>query len=200
MITSIDQLDLNERYTYSDYILWRFQERVELLKGKLSKMAAPNLAHQEISGNLYGLIWTQLRNNPCKLYAAPIDVRLPLPESRVTPDKIDTIVQPDLCVICDLSKLENRKNCIGAPDLIVEILSPGNSKKEMKDKFELYEAAGVLEYWIVNAEHRYILVYNLDIEKRKFTAILPPLTEEDILKSQVIDELQVPLSEVFPNS
>ena len=197
MITSIDQLDLNKRYTYSDYILWKFQERVELLKGKLFKMASPSANHQTTVHNLDGLFWYHLRHKSCQTFPAPFDVRLPLPEHRVTPDKIDTVVQPDLCVICDKSKIK-KNNCVGAPDLVVEILSPGNSSKEMKQKYELYEAAGVLEYWIVNVEHRYILVYNLDIEKRKFIAILPPLTEEDTLKSRVIDGLEISLSEVFP--
>lgn len=196
MITSIDQLDFDKRYTYSDYILWKFQERVELLKGKLSKMASPSANHQTIVHNLDGLFWYHLRNQPCRTFPAPFDVRLPLPKHRVSDDKIDTVVQPDLCVVCDKSKIK-KNSCVGAPDLIVEVLSPGNSNKEMKQKFELYEEAGVLEYWVVNPENRFVLVYNLDIEKGKFTAILPPLTDEDILKSNVIEGLEIPLSEVF---
>ena len=195
MITSLDQLDFNQRYTYSDYILWKFNERVELLKGWIFPMAAPSPTHQEISMNLTGLMWTILRKNPCKLYAAPFDVRLPLPKSKITSDKIDTVVQPDLCVICDNNKIK-KQGCVGAPDLVVEILSPGNSKKEMRDKFGLYEEAGVLEYWIVDPSRRHVLIYIL--KEEKFISTSRPLTDEDILESTVFKELKIDLSEVFP--
>ncbi|MFK7904330.1 MAG: Uma2 family endonuclease [Chitinophagales bacterium] len=195
MITSLDQLDFSKQYTYSDYILWKFQERVELLKGWIFPMAAPSAIHQEISTNLNGFLWTFLRKNSCKLYAAPFDVRLPLPQNKAIGNKIDTVVQPDLCVICDENKIK-KQGCIGAPDLMVEILSPGNSKKEMKGKFELYEEAGVLEYWIVDPVHRSVLVYYL--KNGKFVGITPPYTDEDILTSTVFQELKIDLSEVFP--
>ncbi len=195
MITSLDQLDFNKKYTYSDYVLWKFQERVELLKGYLFPMAAPNSVHQEISANLSGLLWTFLRKKTCRHFAAPFDVRLPLPQNKVTDDKIDTVVQPDLCVICDESKIK-KQGCVGAPDLVVEILSSSNSKKEMKDKFELYQDAGVLEYWIVDPVHRSVLSYTL--QDGKFISIIPPYTDEDILSSSVFESLQIDLSEVFP--
>ena len=123
-------------------------------------------------------------------------VRLPLPKSKVTADKIDTVVQPDLCVVCDKSKLTDNQSCIGAPDLVVEILSPGNSRKEMKDKFELYEEAGVLEYWIVDPTRRNVLVYLL--KDNQFIAIGRPFLDDDILHSTVFKDLKVDLSEVFP--
>ncbi len=195
MITSLDQLDFSKQYTYSDYLLWKFQERVELMKGWIFPMAAPSAIHQEISTNLNGLLWSFLRKNPCKLYAAPFDVRLPLPKNKVKSNKIDTVVQPDLCVICDEDKIK-KQGCVGAPDLVVEILSPGNSKKEMKSKFELYEQAGVLEYWIVDPIHRSVLAYYLKDEK--FVGVTPPYTDEDILKSTVFPKLEIELSEVFP--
>ncbi len=195
MITSLSQLDFDKKYTYADYVLWKFQERVELLKGKLFKMAAPSPIHQEISGNLNGLLWNYLRNNPCKLYAAPFDVRLPLPNRRATADKIDTVVQPDLCVVCDRKKLD-KQGCVGAPDLVVEILSPGNSKREMRDKLELYQEAGVIEYWVVDPEHRTVLVHVL--ENKKYKSILPYLTDEDVLTSTIFPELAIQLDEVFP--
>jgi Uma2 family endonuclease len=196
MITSIDQLDFNKKYTYSDYVLWKFQERVELLKGKIFKMAAPSLTHQEISSNLHGLFWFHFRNHSCKLYAAPVDVRLPLPEHRVTSDKIDTVIQPDLCVVCDVSKLVDNQSCVGAPDLVVEILSPGNSRREMKDKFELYEEAGVLEYWVVDPSRRSVLVYVL--KENGFISTGRPFLDDDILNSTIFEDLKVDLSEVFP--
>ena len=143
MITSLDQLDLNKKYTYADYMSWQFQERVELIKGRIFKMApAPNRKHQEISGNLVHFISTFLWKKKCKFYHAPFDVRL-IKEGN------DTVVQPDICVVCDLSKLD-KQGCNGAPDLVVEILSSGNNRKELKEKFLLYEINGVQEYWLIN--------------------------------------------------
>lgn len=110
---------------------------------------------------------------------------------------MSTVVQPDLCVVCDLSKID-KHSCIGAPDLVVEILSPGNSKREMKDKFELYEEAGVSEYWVVDPIHKNVLSYVL--EDKKFVGVLPPFTDEDQLTSSVLDGLTINLSEVFSTS
>ena len=197
MITSLDQLDFNKKYNYSDYILWQFQERVELLKGKLFPMAAPNVNHQRISGNLYYYLRNYLNNKSCDLFTAPFDVRLPLPSHRFTADKIDTVIQPDLCVVCDENKL-TKQSCVGAPDLIVEILSPGNSRREMKDKFELYEEAGVLEYWVVDPERKVVFVYHLDNDSNKYVAQLPTLTDTDVLESSIFEGLEIELKDIFP--
>lgn len=197
MITSLQQLDFNRRYTYADYLLWQFQERVELLKGRLLPMAAPNVRHQEVSTNLQGILWLFLQKKPCKLFSAPFDVRLPLPTSKVKGGKIDTVVQPDLCVICDLKKLDTQ-GCVGAPDLVIEILSPGNSKREMKDKFELYETAGVLEYWVIDPVHNLAFIYHLNKENHKFEPTTPILTDEDAIKSTIFDGLKIELSTIFP--
>lgn len=157
VITSLDQLDPNGTYTYADYLLWQFSERVELLRGKVRQMAAPNRRHQVISRRLQYVIMTALLKSPCELYDAPFDVRL----TRIRNDKeVKTVVQPDLCVICDLSKLDDR-GCNGAPDLIIEILSPGNSRTEMKDKFELYRAR-CIEYSIIAAVQKTIQVWKLN--------------------------------------
>jgi Uma2 family endonuclease len=197
MITELNQLDFNKKYTYADYVLWQFQERVELLKGHLFPTAAPNVAHQQISSNLHGIIWSFLRKHPCNLFTAPFDVRLPLPANKVTATKIDTVIQPDLCVICDDEKLD-KQGCIGAPDLIIEILSPGNSKREMRDKFELYQEAGVLEYWVVDPERKSVFVYRMNKKTKKFVAQLPVFTDEDTLDSSVFEGLEIILEEVFP--
>ena len=183
MITSINQLDLNKQYTYEDYLSWKIQERVELLKGYLFPMAGPNVAHQRISHNLDGHFWYHFQNHSCDVFTAPFDVRLPLPKHRIKEDKINTVVQPDLCVVCDESKLD-KNGCLGAPDLVVEILSPGNSRREMRDKYELYEQAGVLEYWIIEPEKRFVLRHNLG-QDGKFI-ILPYLMDNDILRSSVL--------------
>src|SRR5690606_15294096 len=120
-------------YTYADYYSWKFKERVELLKGKILKMSpAPSRQHQKISADISFELRKFLTGKTCQVFYAPFDVRL----ERVKNDKlIQNVVQPDICVICDLTKLDDR-GCSGAPELIVEILSPGNTKKEMKYKFE----------------------------------------------------------------
>jgi Uma2 family endonuclease len=180
VITSLDQLDPNGTYTYADYLLWQFSERVELLRGKVRQMAAPNRRHQVISRRLQYVIMTALLKSPCELYDAPFDVRL----TRMRNDKeVKTVVQPDLCVICDLSKLDDR-GCNGAPDLIIEILSPGNSRTEMKDKFELYQEAGVLEYWIVSPIEKTIQVWKLN--EQGIYIGLQPKVEGDIVTTPII--------------
>jgi len=190
-ITSLDQLDPNGTYTYADYLLWQFTERVELLRGKIRQMAAPNRRHQVISRRLQYAIMTAPLKSPCELYDAPFDVRL----TRMRNDKeVKTVVQPDLCVICDPSKLDER-GCNGAPDLIIEILSPGNSRTEMRDKFDLYQEAGVLEYWIVSPIEKAVQVFQLN-EQGRFIG-LPPVVEGDILTTPVVPNLGVDVTEVF---
>ncbi len=193
MITSLNQLDRNAQYTYADYLSWRFQERVELLRGKIREMSAPNRVHQGISLNLSRLFANALWKSPCKVYAAPFDVRLTR-FSQIKNKDVSTVVQPDLCVICDPSKLDD-KGCIGAPDLVIEILSPGNSKTEMKDKFELYEEAGVLEYWIVYPTERSVQVFKLD-ENGRYIGLQPSI-ETDIVTTPIIPGLEVDLKDVF---
>jgi Uma2 family endonuclease len=161
MITAFNQLDLNKQYTYADYLTWQFEERVELIKGWIWKMSpAPLRQHQDISGNFFGQLFNYLKNKPCKVYAAPFDVRLISKQQNTTNQSIVSVVQPDISIVCDLSKLDE-KGCVGAPDLIIEILSPGNSKKELKDKYNLYEENGVREYWIVAPAYLSISVYDL---------------------------------------
>ncbi len=193
VITSLDQLDPNGSYTYADYLLWQFSERVELLRGKVRQMAAPSRKHQGISINLARLLSTALWRTPCKVYSAPFDVRLTR-FSKLKNQEITTVVQPDLCVICDPAKLDDR-GCIGAPDLIIEILSPGNSRTEMRDKFELYQEAGVLEYWIVSPTESTIQVWKLN--EQGFYIGLPPAVEGDLLTTPIIPNLEVDVKEVF---
>ena len=197
LITDITQLDPKADYTYADYLLWQFKERVELFRGKLRQMAAPSVKHQRIVSTIHGNIWVLLQNSKCDVFSAPFDVRLPLPPHRITSEKTNTVVQPDLCVVCDRNKLDER-GCIGAPELVVEILSPGNSKKEMKEKYELYESAGVLEYWVVDPEHFVVFPYQLDKESQLFVASRP-LTDEDALTSAVLEGFSLDLSRIFTN-
>lgn len=194
MITDINQLDFDKTYSYADYLTWKFQERLEIFKGKLFKMSpTPSTSHQKVASNLHGILWGNFKNHSCKLFSAPFDVRL-LDKKKSTNDSdVITVVQPDLCIICDENKLDQR-GAFGAPDLIIEILSPGNSKKEMKYKFDLYEEAGVLEYWIVNPADKTILIYIL--KENQFIGI-HPLIEEDHIKSPLFPQLDFILEEIF---
>ena len=198
MITRFEQLDLNKRYSYADYLTWQFDEMVEIIKGKVYKMSpAPDRYHQQVSGNLYGLIWSHLRKNPCQVFSAPFDVRLPLPIEKQTNDKIDTVVQPDISVVCDLSKLDNQ-GCNGAPDWIIEILSKSTSARDLNEKFDLYQNAGVSEYWIVHPHEATILVYRLD-ESGKYQSVQQkPYVKGDMIPSGVFSDLQLDAHEIFP--
>ena len=195
IITDINQLDTNAHYTYADYLLWQFRERVELMRGHFRLMAAPNVRYQRISAEITRRLGNYLEGKNGDVFSAPFDVRLPLPPQRIKTDKIDTVVQPDICVICDPSKLDER-GCIGAPELVVEILSPGNSKREMKEKFDLYESAGVLEYWVIDPDHEMVLTYILDPVTLAFVSGRP-LTDEDTLKSIVLDGFSMDLNLMF---
>ena len=190
-ITDINQLDFGKTYTYADYLTWKFKERVELLNGRIFRMSpAPNRKHQQIAGNLYFKLRSTFANEQCKLYFAPFDVRLP----KISKDnqEIITVVQPDICIVCDANKLDG-KGCIGAPDLIIEILSPGNSQKELKNKFDLYEEAGVKEYWLVYPSEESVIINVLEGGAYK---TLRPIGDGNV-DSPTFPQLSVPLSEIF---
>lgn len=194
IVTDINQLDLDGTYTYADYLLWRIEERLELIKGKIFKMSpAPSLVHQRISTRLQGTLFNFLKARSCDLFSAPFDVRLYNDKkSKDANRQIYTVVQPDLCVVCDTSKLDQR-GCLGAPDLIIEILSPGNSSKEMNEKFDLYEESGVREYWLVEPAENAVWVYVLN-EEGKYIGLKPTTT---ILKSSIFPDLVIDLKEIF---
>ena len=191
VITNVDQLDLvNGIYTYADYLMWNIKDRVEILKGKIFKMSpAPTISHQGISFNLSGLFFMYFHNKPCKVFASPFDIVLKNKDG-----KEDTVVQPDLCVVCDPEKLADGKRCQGAPDLIIEILSPGNSKKEMVNKYELYEEAGVREYWVVRPDYKEITQFVLENNKYR---TLPPIVEGTIIHSAIFPELSLQTEDIF---
>jgi len=158
----LSDLDFSKTYTYADYYGWDFDDRVELINGEIFPMGpTPNRLHQEIAFSIALKLGNYLIGKPCKAYFAPFDVRL---FRNSNDDKaIYTILQPDICVICELSKLDDR-GCIGAPDIVIEILSPGNNKKELRNKYEVYEEAGVKEYWVIHPSERTFLKYTLDGE------------------------------------
>ncbi len=193
MITSLKQLDLTKQYTYADYLKWQISDRIELFKGFVNKMAAPARVHQDISRNIVNLMSKHFEGKKCSWYFAHFDVLLTRFYKKKDKEVL-TVVQPDICVICDEKKLDKR-GCIGSPDLIIEIQSPGNTKREMKDKFELYEEAGVKEYWIVDSVQNFALIYYLN-EAGKYIGT-KPYSQEEVFNSVIFPELEVDLKKVF---
>ncbi len=185
----------DERFTYADYMKWPETERWELLEGVPVNMTpAPSRYHQEILLNLATEINRILKEKgqACKVYAAPFDVRLP--ETDKADEEITTVVQPDISVICDVNKLDEW-GCRGAPDLVVEIVSPATVKKDMIDKLTLYEKHGVLEYWIIHPGERSVMVYKLDKEKRYGRADV--LSENDKINLPLKDTSEIALKDIF---
>ena len=194
--SKVEEPDSSITYTYADYLKWQFEERLELFRGRIFKMSpAPAPIHQEICSNLNTAFNTYLKKKKCKVYPAPFDVRLPDKDSSKDSD-ITTVIQPDLCVICDLSKIDTR-GCIGAPDLIIEVLLPGNSRKEVRLKFELYEEAGVKEYWIVYPIEQSIAVFILN-EKGKYDGATL-YAGKDKIQCEAVPGLIVKLKDIFTN-
>lgn len=194
IITNFNDLDLNGSYTYADYLLWEFTERLELIKGKIFKMSpAPSTSHQRVSMKLTRELDRYFYNLPCEIFAAPFDVRLINHKKSSSNNQIITVVQPDLCVICDKAKIDE-KGCLGAPNLIVEILSKGNSKKELSVKFDLYEENGVQEYWIVNPDDKSVLIYVL--KDGKYVGSRPFILETEI-QSPTFPELKFEVDKIF---
>ena len=162
------QLDLTKRYSFADYITWFDDKRRELWDGFIKMMTpAPSLYHQESSGGIYGEIYLYLKKKnkkeKCKLFSAPFDVRFPK-NGETDNEKIYTVVQPDIVIICDKKKLDKR-GCIGAPDFIAEIISSSTAKHDMEDKYKLYEAEGVKEYWLVFPHEQVIQAFILNDKK-----------------------------------
>ena len=158
-ITRLDQLNEESfEYSYSDYMTWQLQERVEIIMGKIFPMSAPNTPHQSLAIDLAADFNNYFKGKNCFVFIAPFDVRLPVGKKG---NVYKTVVQPDLGVICDLLKLE-KSGIKGAPDLVVEILSPGNRQIEMHEKFEAYQASLVREYWIIHPEEHWMLQYVLN--------------------------------------
>ena len=192
-------------FTYKNYCSWPDDERWELIDGVAYDMcAAPTRKHQELSFELAVLIGGYLKGKGCKAYTAPFDVFLPGYIDQDT-DNITTVVQPDLSVICNPVKLID-KGCLGAPDLIIEILSPSTSKKDLNEKFQLYEKHGVKEYWIVDPGNKYIQVFHLLTEgtntgKYDDGTLVPPANwradKNTIAESVVLKGFTVDVKELF---
>ena len=195
-ITSLSQLDSNGIYSYADYLTWKFEQALEVIKGKIFTMSGPSRIHQKISWQLSGIFFNHFKHPRCEAYAAPFDVRLYDKKKSQKADKdIFTVVQPDLCIICDLTKLDDR-GCLGAPDLIVEILSPGNSTREMKIKKELYAESGVKEYWIVDYNHETLTQFSMEEDGNFGRPLI--FTSEETVPSVIFSDFMLNLVELFP--
>lgn len=190
-ITDITKLDLSKQYTYADYLTWRVKERIELIMGKVFRMSpAPSSEHQQIVSALHGNIYSHLINKGCRVFPSPFDVVLSSPSG-----KQDSVVQPDIAVICDISKIAE-KGCMGAPDLVVEVVSKTSVKKDLHEKYALYEQHGVREYWLVLPAERSLIIFTLD--GRGTYQAAKPLTKGDTAVSRVLTGMEIDLDDVFP--
>jgi Uma2 family endonuclease len=150
-----------QRYSYADYLTWTDDKMREIINGVVYLFSAPIRSHAEVIPPFMVRAWSHIRKRKgkCKIYTAPFDVRLPI-NGETDKNKIFNVVQPDICVVCDPSKLD-RNGCIGAPDLIVEVNSPSTSKRDLNLKFSLYEKSGVKEYWVVYPNDKAVSVFLL---------------------------------------
>jgi len=195
--TDLSQLDLNGTYNYADYLSWQFDGVIELIRGKIMAMTpAPNSTHQTIITNLGGALYNFFRNKPCKLFYAPFDVRLyDRKKSSVANQDIYSVVQPDICIICDKSKIDS-KGCLGSPDWIIEILSRGNSKTDMQLKFQLYQESGVKEYWLVYPYEKAVHQFLLDEQSGKYQ-LQNMYAGDDTAMPVLFPDCRIDLLEVF---
>ena len=207
-LTLLDDNDMSETlveepqsdygFTYADYLTWNFMERIELIKGKIFKMSpAPLVTHQTISMNLISFFIKKMDHSPCKLFFAPIDVKLigiSFKKRKVADNEIFTVVQPDIIVVCDAEKLSDPRSINGAPEMVFEILSPGNTKTETKHKLNLYEENAVLEYWVVHPPYKYVEVYLL-----KNNCYSKPTIYEmgEVINCIALKGIKVPVDEIF---
>jgi Uma2 family endonuclease len=183
----------DKKFNYADFLTWPDDERWEIIEGVAYDMSpAPSTEHQSISFKLSGILYNFLKDKQCSAFAAPFDVRLAERKDEQD-EKIETVVQPDIVVVCDQNKLD-KQGCLGAPDITVEIISTSTSYKDQTEKLRLYERHSVREYWIVNPAAKYIMVYRLEgvrYGKPEY------LTVSDILESKVLEGLKIDLSEVW---
>ena len=180
----------DQKFTYADYKDWELKpgERFELIHGIAYAMAAPNFSHQRIVTILTGEFYNFLKGKTCQVIASPFDVR-PFYEED---NSDDTVVQPDLTVICDPAKI-GEEGCRGAPDMVVEILSPSNTAIEMERKLHLYREVQVREYWIINPKYKLINIYLL----KESGYIVRGFKINDTVRPEVLPGLEIPLSVIF---
>lgn len=185
-------LPKEQRYTLADALAWDEKERIELIDGYPVMMAPPSRVHQEISGELYRQLANFLEGKKCRAYPAPFAVRL-FEGAEDRPENVDTMVEPDISVICDAGKLDDI-GCKGAPDLVIEVLSPSTQRHDRLIKYNLYQRAGVREYWIVDPESKTVQVCVLDASRFQVQEVY---AAQDVAKVNVLEGCFVELSKVF---
>lgn len=186
-------LPQEKRYTLADVLVWEESERIELVYGDPVMMAPPARVHQETLMELSAQLYAYLKGKKCKVYPAPFAVRL-FERDGDRPEAVDTMVEPDISVICDLNKLDEI-GCKGAPDLVIEILSPSTTRHDRFTKFNLYQQAGVREYWIVDPASQSVQVFVLEggyYVAKDFGAV------GDKIRVNVLEDCSIDLSQVFP--
>lgn len=186
-------LPLENRYTLANALTWEEDERIELIYGNPVMMSPPVRAHQKASIELLAQLHDYLKGKKCEVYHAPFAVR-PFERDGDSPEDVDTLIEPDITVVCDPSKLDDI-GCKGAPDLIMEILSPSTQRHDKLTKFNLYQRAGVREYWIVDPASKSVQVFVLEdghYAAKDFGS------SEDKLKVNILEDCVIDLSQVFP--
>jgi Uma2 family endonuclease len=180
-----------DNYTYGDYLKFEFDYMVELIRGKIFKMSqAPSTMHQLLCGNLHAEMHKYFKSQLCQVFIVPYDVVL----TNNTKNKMaTTVVQPDICVVCDSNKINDR-GCFGAPDWVIEIISPHTSKKDIQLKYDVYQEAGVREYWVAFPIEKLIEVFVL--ENGKYIRV-GMYTSEDTISPSIFPDLKIDLEEVF---
>jgi Uma2 family endonuclease len=192
MITDISQLNRKATYSYADYLSWELKEMVELINGKPYILPpAPAERHQWLVTNLTIEIGSWFKGKGCSVYVAQFDVRLV--KSAVADAEVFTVVQPDVCVICDKSKIDE-KGCAGAPDWIIEILSPASSKKDLNEKFNLYEENGVKEYWVVFPDSNVLNQYVLTAGVYEYTG---SFSRSEQVRPAIFPDMLIDLKDIF---
>ena len=181
------------RYTFADYLTWDEDDHIELIYGYPYMMSPPLRIHQKVSGALFRQLANYLDGKKCEVYSAPFGVRL-FEEEGDRPEDVNTVVEPDLVVVCDPGKLDDY-GCKGAPDLVIEILSPSTRRHDRLTKYNLYQRAGVREYWIVDPTDKSVQVFTLEDGRyaaKDFGAV------GDKVKVNILEDCVIDLSEVFP--
>lgn len=182
-----------EHYTFADYLEWNEDERIEMIDGECISMATPSSDHQRIRMALSAQLYNYLEGKKCEVFAAPFDVR-PFEQDGDSPEDVTTVLQPDISVVCDKSK-NDKFGCKGAPDMVIEILSPSTRRHDQLVKLNLYQKAGVREYWIVSPEEETVKVFLLE---NGILTLHELYEKNDFARVYVLANCGIDLSRVFP--
>lgn len=180
-------------FTYTDYLADGSGERYEVFDGEIVMQAAPSANHQYISAALTSFLFLYLQGKQCRVYPAPFDVRL-FEKEGDSPKDVYTVFQPDISVICDRSKIDSR-GCKGAPDLVIEILSPSTAGYDWIDKLNQYQKAGVREYWIADPQNQLVYVF---LPKEGQLLLNKVYNKTETVQVNILEGCSIDLSRVFP--